>query len=64
MPYRLTLEATIQAESETEALRLMGDRLLKIAKDHPAPAGSGGNVGGFGYPMTFRVEVVPEREEQ
>lgn len=64
MPYRLALEATIQAESETEAIRLMAAKLLKVADEHPAPPGSHRNIGGFGYPMSWKAEVVLVGEEE
>lgn len=63
MGYHLTLEATIDARSDQEALRLMADKLLELVTDKRMQWPSHGYFGGFGYPMTYQIEVLPEDQD-
>lgn len=60
MGYRVTLDATIDAKSDREALRLMAEKLIELVNDKRMQWPSRGYLGGFGYPMTYQIEVLPD----
>jgi hypothetical protein len=63
MHYRLTAEATIDAPTDRDALRLMADKLLEIVNDPKRSWPCTGYLGGFGYPMVYNLSVLPDDEE-
>ena len=63
MRYRLTAEATIDAPSDRDALRLMAEKLLEIVTDQRRSWPCPGYLGGFGYPMVYNLSVLPDDAE-
>ena len=63
MHYRLTVEATIDAPSDRDALRLMAEKLLEIVTDKQRSWPCTGYLGGFGYPTVYNLSVLPDEAE-
>ena len=63
MAFRLTLEATIEAPSDQEALRLMAERLLQIVTDETLKWPHRGHFGGFGYPMAYSLDIEADESQ-
>lgn len=62
MVYQLNLEARVQASTDRDALRLMSERLLELVSDKEMSWPSTGHFGGFGYPMSYSLSVLPEEQ--
>ena len=57
MRYRVTVDAAIEARTNRDALRLMGEKLLAEAEHDPWPAD--GRLSDLS-PTNYWIQVVPE----